>query len=330
MIRKPEKTISIQKIEAAAQIIRSGGLVAFPTETVYGLGANALDAKAVAQIFVVKERPAFDPLIVHICQLNDLFNLCKEVDDRALTLANAFWPGPLTIILPKSDLIPSLVTSGLPDVALRMPNHEVALKLIEAAGCPIAAPSANKFGKLSPTKAVHVKKQLPEVNCILDGGNCSIGLESTVVKLNEDGFVILRHGAITESMLLKYVPKSSDKNINALPEASPGLMKSHYSPEKRVYIIGEHTIPEDTSNAALINFHLSHYQGFKIVENLSKDGDLMEAAVNLFQFLHHLEDQDISFLVVEPVPEVGIGIAIMDRLRKAAFRFHNDIEMIEE
>lgn len=319
--------VTHEQIAEAAGIIRAGGLVAFPTETVYGLGANALDAEAVAGIFAAKQRPSFDPLIVHIHHLVGLTTICRHIDLRVNKLADAFWPGPLTIVLPKSKLIPDLVTSGLPDVAVRMPNHPVALGLIEAAGCPIAAPSANKFGKLSPTKAAHVRKQLPEIKCVLDGGNTIVGVESTVIGLEDDGFFIFRHGAITESMLLEYLPQSAKKQVNPLQLSSPGLMKSHYSPEIKMYILGEHPIPNDSSKAALLSFkRQADTTKYKLNLHLTENGDLREAAVRLFDCLHQLEDTDLDFIVVEPVPEVGIGIAVMDRLRKAAYRFHSNDE----
>lgn len=328
MSKENHPIVTDNQIAEAATIIRAGGLVAFPTETVYGLGANALDAEAVAGIFAAKERPSFDPLIVHIHHLDWLKTICSSNDHRVNKLAAAFWPGPLTIVLPKSELIPDLVTSGLPNVAVRMPNHPVALRLIEAAGCPIAAPSANKFGKLSPTSAEHVKKQLPEIECVLDGGKTSVGVESTVIGLEPDGFFIFRHGAVTESMLLEIMPQSSKKPEHPAQAASPGLMKSHYSPEVKMYIIGEHTVPDDTSKAALLSF--KKQQPSKLYQStlwLTENGDLKEAAVRLFERLHQLEESDIEFVVVEPVPETGIGIAVMDRLRKAAFRFHTSDEI---
>ncbi len=162
--------VSQKQIQSAAQIIKSGGLVAFPTETVYGLGANALNSNAVARIFIEKERPSFDPLIVHISSIKEIARLTKHHDTRVDLLANMFWPGPLTIVLPKSNLVPDIVTSGLQTVGIRVPNNKIALDLIKASGCPIAAPSANKFGRISPTTAAHVRKQLPSIEFILDGG----------------------------------------------------------------------------------------------------------------------------------------------------------------
>lgn len=317
-----------ESILEAARLLKSGGLVAFPTETVYGLGANALDARAVSQIFRTKDRPAFDPLIVHIPDFESLTIVSSDVSERVQRLTQAFWPGPLTIILPKAVCIPDLVTSGLPDVAVRMPAHPVALELIRSAGLPIAAPSANKFGKLSPTTAKHVQKQLPDLPLILDGGPCEVGLESTVVRIEKDGFRILRHGAITREMLLNHLEESKAyQTVDPLPAASPGLMKSHYSPEKRLYIVGDHALPEDKTQAAYIGFgSLEGQSGYKLYRQLSPSGDLAEAAVNLFQVLHELEEAELEYIVAEPVPETGLGLAVMDRLRKAAFRFHSQAE----
>jgi len=180
--------------DLAAAFIRDGKVVAFPTETVYGLGADALNPMAVAKIFELKERPSFDPLIVHIASVDQLEALVKSIDERVHKLAQTFWPGPLTIVLPKSSIVPDIVTSGLPTVGIRMPDNPVALELIRKAGCPVAAPSANKFGRISPTTAAHVRKQLPDVDYILDGGKTTIGIESTIISLTPAGFRILRNG----------------------------------------------------------------------------------------------------------------------------------------
>jgi len=309
-----------REIEAAARIIREGGLVAFPTETVYGLGANALDPAAVARIFIEKERPSFDPLIVHISSNEYLHLLCRNPDENVQKLADAFWPGPLTIVVPKSKMVPDIVTSGLPTVAIRMPANIVALKLIEAAGCPIAAPSANKFGRLSPTSAQHVKNQLPGIKCILDGGSSTIGIESTVISVTPFGFEILRHGSITRQEIEIYLPYATSSKKEAVKPASPGFLKSHYSPTKPLYFI-DNVIVGDSSRAGILSFCGKNIDGFKTVEILSKNADLKEAAINLFGALHRLEEAEIDFIVAEPVPENGIGLAIMDRLRKAAYQY---------
>ena len=319
--------ISNSEMERAASIIREGGLVAFPTETVYGLGADALNPNAVARIFEEKERPSFDPLIVHIADISEVEKLCNVVWAEALNLlALKFWPGPLTIVMQKNDIVPDIVTSGLDTVGIRMPSHSVAIELIRKSGRPIAAPSANKFGLLSPTTAAHVKKQLKGVECVLDGGTTTVGIESTVIELKASGFVLLRPGIITREELIAIIPEvTEEKTSEENKFHAPGLLKSHYSPQKPLYILGETFIEKSTKNAAYILFgETSGNENLQITEVLSPTQDLKEAAINLFRILHSLEDTDIDFIVSEPVPEIGIGVAIMDRLRKAAFRFKNN------
>jgi len=310
-----------QDIDIAAGYIREGRLVAFPTETVYGLGANALNPLAVAKIFELKERPSFDPLIVHIASVDDLDKLTVNKDSRVLQLAEKFWPGPLTIVLPKSDIVPDIVTSGLITVGIRMPNNPIALELIRKAGCSIAAPSANKFGRVSPTTAQHVKKQLPNVDYILDGGKTQVGIESTIITLNEKGFEILRHGVITREDLESVVPFHSGRDTSDSIVA-PGMLKSHYSPNKPLYFLGDlHLNDMQRSNAGLLSFNTTDTEGYKMVIPLSTSGNLREYAVNLFAAIHKMEESDVEYIVAEPVEEHGIGLAIMDRLRKAAFRY---------
>ena len=307
-------------IKKAAKIIQDGGLVAFPTETVYGLGANALNPDAVIKIFEAKQRPSFDPLIVHICDIEDIDRLCLNVDERVYKLAKRFWPGPLTIILPKKDIVPDIVTSGLSTVAIRMPAHDVALQLIDKAGCPIAAPSANKFGKLSPTKAEHVMKQLSDVDLIIDGGKTTVGIESTVISLSPAGFKILRPGVITEEEIEFIIPRDNSIKINDGSLVSPGLLKSHYSPIKPLSIFKDGDYYPESKKIGYLAFQKSNLTlHYSTVEILSEKGDLKEAAVNLFGALHRLEDSEVDMIVADPVPEVGVGVAIMDRLRKASY-----------
>jgi L-threonylcarbamoyladenylate synthase len=313
--------VSKQEIKRAAKVIQQGGLVAFPTETVYGLGANALNPTAVAKIFKVKERPSFDPLIVHIASIDNLQLLTENTDERVYKLAENFWPGPLTIVLPKSKVIPEIVTSGLNTVGIRMPNNRIALDLIKYAECPIAAPSANKFGRISPTKAEHVKKQLSDLECILNGGPTTVGIESTVITMHSDGFVILRQGKISREELEKVLPHSNQDIDQSEMVSSPGNIKSHYSPDKPLYILGENPKGLNTKKAAFLSFSMKPDREYKLIEYLSENGNMDEAAVKLFEKLHLLEDSDIEFIIAEPVPEEGIGIAIMDRLRKAAYKY---------
>jgi L-threonylcarbamoyladenylate synthase len=313
--------INNNDIDIATGYIREGKLVAFPTETVYGLGANALNPLAVAKIFELKERPSFDPLIVHIASVDDLSRLTVSKDERVLRLAEKFWPGPLTIVLPKSEVVPDIVTSGLDTVGIRMPNNPIALELIRKSGCPIAAPSANKFGRVSPTTAQHVRKQLPNVDYILDGGKTQVGIESTIITLNEKGFEILRHGVITREDLERVVPFHSEKDTsNSI--VAPGMLKSHYSPNKPLFFLGDnHLDGMDRSNAGLLSFNTKDTKGYRMVIPLSTSGDLREYAVNLFAAIHKMEESDVEYIVAEPVEEHGVGLAIMDRLRKAAFRY---------
>jgi L-threonylcarbamoyladenylate synthase len=314
----------LKALDRASEIIKTGGLVAFPTETVYGLGANALDAFAVAKIFEAKERPSFDPLIVHISDLGQLKEIADASDVRIQELVQRLWPGPLTLILPKKDTVPDLVTSGLPTVGVRMPNHPLALELIRKSGCPIAAPSANKFGHLSPTLAKHVRQNLPQVEMVIDGGPTQFGLESTIVRLADDGFQILRPGGITREELLEMLPES-----NVLPAIgnplAPGMMHSHYSPRKPLYIMEPGKIPQgDISKMGFIGFKQGSTLPFLCSRILAPNGDLKKYAAQIFEVLHDMEGQaEIEAIVAEGVPEEGLGIAIMDRLRKAAYNYRS-------
>lgn len=313
-----------KNIQEAADIINRGGLVAFPTETVYGLGADVFNPKAVTRIFEVKKRPSFDPLIVHIANYSQLEILCERVTESVLELAHKFWPGPLTIVLPKKSTVPDIVTSGLSTVAVRMPSHPIAIELINKSGTPIAAPSANRFGYLSPTLPQHVEKQLHDIDYLIDGGACQVGIESTVISLCNDSFKILRPGAITAneiSLVKPYFSSEHEKDIE-IELQSPGLIKSHYSPNKPLYIIRKiETFPD---NSGLIAFKRPQRMvNAAKIEVLSEEGKLDEAAINLFSALHRMEESDIDAIYVEAVPETGIGIAIMDRLNKAAYKFSN-------
>lgn len=310
---------SEESIREGAEIIRRGGLVAFPTETVYGLGADSLNPEAVVKIFEAKNRPYFDPLIVHIAEMEDAFKLCLRVDARAKALMERFWPGPLTLVLPKRDVVPDLVTAGLETVAIRMPAHPVALSLIRESGRPISAPSANLFGHLSPTEAKHVERQLGDrVDLIIDGGRCPIGVESTIVDLSEDEPILLRPGGLPLEDIERIIGKVKVVTSMDRPR-SPGQLKHHYSPRTPLRIIREEVfkVPEGV-RAGLLSFKGSPARGgFAVVEVLSPSGDLREAACNLFPSLHKLDSLGLDVIYAEPVPEEGLGRAIMDRLRKA-------------
>lgn len=309
-----------KSIQRGASILQQGGLVAFPTETVYGLGADAFNPQAVAKIFEVKGGPAFDPLIVHIAELEWLQRVARHVDDIAFTLIKKFWPGPLTLVLLKSPNIPDIVTAGLDTVAVRMPSHPVALELMKVSQIPIAAPSANLFGCLSPTLAAHVEKQLGEkIDLILDGGQCAIGVESTVLSLVGAQPVLLRPGGLPleeiEKVIGKVVVQTTKGKIQ-----SPGQLPSHYAPRTPLKINALYQLPSE-KNIGVLLFKKPEFKiQADVVEVLSEDGDLREAAVNLFSALHRLDASGVKTIYAEHVPEIGLGLAIMDRLQRASWK----------
>ncbi|PWH20367.1 MAG: threonylcarbamoyl-AMP synthase [Ardenticatenia bacterium] len=300
-------------------ILKSGGVVAFPTETVYGLGANAFDPIAAARIFEIKGRPRFDPLIVHIAALHQVQNLVTELPEPAQMLMRFFWPGPLTLVLSKSNRVPDIVTAGLPTVAIRMPDHPVALTLIRKLGMPIAAPSANRFGRVSPTTAEHVRQQLGgAVDLILNGGRCPIGVESTIVSVLSDTVTLLRPGGTPLEEIERVVGPIQRRTKASATPLSPGQLPHHYAPQTPLVLKGQ-DLSERMSRRGLLSFTVpASTEGFVAVEVLSKTGDLCEAAANLFAALHRLDTMHLDVIVAELVPEVGLGLAINDRLRRAA------------
>jgi len=322
VIKVDSKTPKIEDIRFAADIVKDGGIVAFPTETVYGLGADALDPVAVARIFEIKKRPSFDPLIVHVDSIYTIDEISSSFDERANILAEAFWPGPLTMVLPKSDIVPDIVTSGLDTVAVRMPSHVVAMELIRETGRPIAAPSANPFGYISPTTAEHVIEQIGgEVDLILDGGSCPVGVESTVLDLTGDEVTLLRPGGLSLEEIESMVGDVKILNAESERPHSPGQLPSHYAPRTPVRILEDGSFgPEPGQKAGLLAFTPPEgdLTAYLQVEILSSTGDLREGAANLFSSLHRLDRADLDVIYVMAVPEVGLGRAIMDRLYKAA------------
>ncbi len=303
----------------AARLIRAGELVAFPTETVYGLGADATNERAVARIFEAKGRPHFNPLISHVANAGDAqrFVTWNATADR---LAQAFWPGPLTLVLPRASgsAIALLTTAGLDSVAIRAPDHPMALALIRAAGCPIAAPSANRSGAVSPTRAEHVAESLGgRVALILDGGPCTVGVESTVLDLTGETPTLLRPGGATREAIEAAIGPIALSHALPTGEAarkSPGQLASHYAPSRPVRL-GATSVAADE---ALLAFGPHPLEGAKQTLNLSVTGDLAEAAANLFAQLRALDRPEIACIAVMPVPQQGLGLAINDRLRRAA------------
>lgn len=307
-------------LKRAAAVLRRGGLAAFPTETVYGLGASAFDPAAAARIFEAKGRPHFDPLIVHISDLRQLRTVAAEVPPAAARLARAFWPGPLTLVLKKRRTVPDIVTSGLPTVAVRMPAHPAAAALIELAG-PLAAPSANRFGRLSPTTAQHVLAQLGSRGVtVVDGGPARHGIESTIVAFEKGRPVILRRGALPDSEIAAACGLRKVRLARAGAKVmAPGQLRTHYAPSVPLKLIKPGSAA-DPRGAAYLAFRRRPEGKFRRVEVLSPRGDLREAAANLFSALHRLEASGSSAIYAERVPARGLGLAIMDRLRRAAAR----------
>ena len=313
-----------ENIKLAAEIIKNGGLVAFPTETVYGLGADGLNPLASAKIFEVKKRPSFNPLILHISEKNQLSKYCFYEDERIEKLINKFWPGPLTLVLPKTDLVPDIVTSGNPTVAIRMPNHKIALELIRHSETPIAAPSANKFGHLSPTEALHVKKSLGnKVDMILDGGKSEVGVESTIIQFEKGKFYLLRPGGVSEEEVESIIGGIETGIVNLEKPNAPGQLLYHYAPSIPLYFLNSQMIEKNKGKKIGVLFAKKQNVNydFTSVKILSEKGDMKESAANLFKHLHDFENENIDIIMVEKVEEHGLGLAIMDRLKKAAKRF---------
>jgi L-threonylcarbamoyladenylate synthase len=310
----------IPEIQKAAQIIQDGGLVAFPTETVYGLGADATNPLAVARVFEVKNRPQFDPLIVHVADLRQAEILVTRFPKNAFKLAEKFWPGPLTLVLPKGSVIPDLVTSSLPSVALRVPHHPLALELIQASGRPIAAPSANPFGGISPTTAQHVRRSLGEkIDFILDGGPCLIGVESTVISFMGEIPVLLRPGGLTLEEIEAVIGKVTVNLSHSGAPQAPGQLERHYAPRTPMELFD--LVPElpENKKMGLLTFHPpADFSPFRAVEILSAGGDLREAAANLFAALRRLDELGLDRIIALRVPAQGLGLAINDRLMRAS------------
>jgi L-threonylcarbamoyladenylate synthase len=314
-----------KSVHRAAEIIREGGIVAFPTETVYGLGADTFNPLAVARIFEVKRRPYFDPLIVHVANPVDVKKLVVEIPSNAKKLIESFWPGPLTVVLLKEEEIPDIVTAGLPTLAIRMPNHPMALSLIEASQCPIAAPSANPFGYLSPTTAEHVREQLgDQVDLILDGGPCPVGVESTIISFLEERPRLLRPGGVSLEEIESLIGKVETNPIEEGRPSAPGMLSKHYAPRTPITLDwnGESLDIYKGKKIGLLAFkETKNHLKFHSVEVLSRKGDLREAAANLFAAIRRMDALDLDLILAEPIPEVGLGRAIMDRLRRASQSF---------
>jgi L-threonylcarbamoyladenylate synthase len=325
---------------AAVELLRKGEIVALPTETVYGLAADALNPIAVTKIFEAKERPRFDPLIVHLPNretLEEIADLPAHHQQLISKLADKFWPGPFTIVLPKRGIVPEIVTAGLDNVAMRISAHPVFGEIAQVFGKPLAAPSANRFGRISPTTAQHVFEELDQrIPLIIDAGPTQHGLESTIVTLRENTIDILRQGPVTAAELSEY----ADVNIVALSReiSAPGQLSSHYAPQTPLYLIdgADSFFPKKNQRVGLLAWNSTSRKGdlqvaqrrtgdrralkFAAVRELSSRQDLREAAANLFRYLRELDRLGLDAIVAERVPSQGLGAAILDRLERASHR----------
>ncbi|MCQ2091787.1 MAG: threonylcarbamoyl-AMP synthase [Fibrobacter sp.] len=311
-------------VDEAAKLLAEGKVVGIPTETVYGLAGNAYEPKALAQIFAIKERPTFDPLIVHICDVAQLKDVAKNIPEAAYKLAEAYWPGPMTLILPKKDCIPDLCTSALPSVAVRFPSHPVAQEIIRKAGVPLAAPSANLFKHVSPTTAQHVADQLADrgIAGIVDGGPCAVGVESSIISLVGEIPTVLRPGAITPEMVEKVLGKVAIKESTSKPGQpmnAPGQMDTHYRPQVPLFygkLPAGFKLPANTVRIAF-----GKQEGvIPATLNLSESGDMLEATAKLYAYMHDLDLPQYELILVDEIPNEGVGMALNDRLKRASIK----------
>ncbi len=311
-------------VERAAELLNNDELVAIPTETVYGLAGNGLKTETIEKIYKVKSRPATNPLILHISSPDRLYDLAENVPEMAIALAAKFWPGPLTLVLPKKKHVPDIATGGLSTVAVRIPSHELTLHLLSLLTFPLAAPSANLSNHVSPTSPEHVQSQIgDQIKYILDGGRCSRGIESTIIGFIDEKPVILRHGALSIERIKKVTGVILTNNDHGKVLA-PGMLSKHYSPRTRLIVthnITQSLLETKGLNVAVLTY--MHETGRKVGENVYKTsltscGDLLEAAYNLYDKLHTLDKMGFDCIIAEFVPEEGIGISINDRLRRAS------------
>jgi L-threonylcarbamoyladenylate synthase len=330
----------IGKIRIAADFIKKGGLVAFPTETVYGLGADALNSKAVLALFEAKKRPLDNPPIVHVGNVKDVYRLVKEVPPKAEKLMKNFWPGPLTLIFKRSNIVPDVTVAGLDTIAVRMPRHNVALALLRESGCPIAAPSANLAGKPSPTLAKHVLDDLNgRIDAILDAGPTQIGVESTVLDMTVDPPQILRPGGTPYEMLRKNLRRVelhpvavADRELPVEKARSPGVKHKHYAPNADVVLVeGEVSAVVDRVRELAESYKrkgdkvgvlatdetISYYKA-DVVKSLGSRNDLTVIAKNLFRLLREFDLESVDVIIAEGIPTEGLGLAVMNRLRRAS------------
>ena len=312
-----------KEIDEAIRLLNDGEVIGIPTETVYGLAGNALNVDAVAKIFEVKNRPSFDPLIIHTHHIERFSEYVTIVDERVYALADKFMPGPLTLLLPRKDSIPDLVTSGLENVAIRIPQHPLTLELLGRLDFPLAAPSANPFGYISPTNASHVNNQLGDkIRYILDGGDCQVGIESTIVGFVDDEAVVYRKGGLSIEEIEGVVGKVNVIEHSSSNPLAPGMLKTHYAPKKRLILLNKsEAIDASVENIGYLGFQ--YYHPDIPVENqllMSPNGDFREAAKNLFGYMRQLDAMKVDVIYTELLPEKDLGRAINDRIRRATVK----------
>lgn len=308
-----------KEIEKARDLLLRNEVVAIPTETVYGLAGNALNEKAVSKIFEAKNRPHFDPLIVHVASVSEVSNYVEEIPELALNLMEHFWPGALTVLLPKKICIPNLTTSGLNEVGIRIPNHPITLELLKSLPFPLAAPSANPFGYISPTSAKHVEDQLgTKIPYILDGGDCAVGIESTVLRVLHNEIEILRLGGISVEELQPFTSNIHIQQHSTSSPASPGMLTSHYAPRKPVYVgnIQELLLEFASQKIGVLSFK-EDFQ-MEVQRILSRTGNLAEAAANFFSYMRELDEMNVDVILAEFLPNENLGRAINDKLMRAS------------
>lgn len=319
-----EKKLITTSISKASWYLKKGDPVAIPTETVYGLAANIYDEKAIKKIFEIKKRPAFNPLIIHIASIDSIEDVAENIPPLAYELVKKFWPGPLTLILEKKNTILDCITGGKKTVAVRMPNHDMTLELIRRVGFPLAAPSANPFGSISPTSAQHVANYFKnELNVVLDGGVCEKGIESTIVGFENDKVILYRLGIISKEMIESVVGEVELLNVDENQPKAPGMLLKHYAPKTKM-IMSEYPIKCANemlgSKIGLLLFGNEDLPNSRyIIKNLSEKGDVSEAAKNLYANMHQLDEMGLELIIAQKFPDYGIGKSINDRLSRACW-----------
>ena len=316
-------SIISKDIQKAVQLLTDEQLVAIPTETVYGLAGNIFSEKAIKSIFSTKKRPFFNPLIVHIPSVSVLDDIVTHIPKKAKLLANAFWPGSMTLVLKKSSKIPDLITAGKDTVAVRIPNHPTTLQLLSNLDFPLAAPSANPFGSISPTKAKHVEGYFKnDIKMVLDGGSCTNGIESTIIGFENNEPIIYRLGALSLEDIEAVVGKVSVKNKKEDKPDAPGMLARHYAPKTRTFLVNDVALEVQNhrnKKIGVLVFHQSLHDDALTEIILSKKGSMQEAASNLYASMHELDHQNLDVIIAERFPEEGLGKSINDRLQRATF-----------